>query len=116
MEWEAGKGFNGGTTRQAPDDTPQKFLRAIDIHTGKIVWELSQTGPGSTRGGTLSTASGLIFIGATPDNRLHAYDRAMLLSALLALLKQTSFTDVKLVAFNLDQQAELFRQERFDSP
>ena len=48
-------------------------------------------------------------------NRLHAYDQAMLLSALLALLRQTSFTDVKLVAFNLDQQAELFRQERFDA-
>lgn len=48
-------------------------------------------------------------------NRLHAYDQAMLLSSLLALLKQTSFTQVKLVAFNLDQQMELFRQERFDA-
>ncbi len=61
MEWEAGKGFNGGTTRQAPDDVPQKFLRAIDIKTGKIAWELPETGPGTTRGGALSTASGLVF-------------------------------------------------------
>jgi len=48
-------------------------------------------------------------------NKLHAYDQAMLLSSLLALLKQTSFTEVKLVAFNLDQQTELYHQERFDS-
>ncbi len=49
------------------------------------------------------------------SNQMHAYDRAMLLSSLLAVLRQTSFTQVKLVAFNLDQQLELFRQERFDA-
>ena len=59
--WESGKGYNGGTTRQAPDDVPQKFLRAIDIQTGKIAWELPEPGPGTTRGGTLTTASGLVF-------------------------------------------------------
>jgi alcohol dehydrogenase (cytochrome c) len=59
--WEAGRGFNGGTTRDSPDDRPQKSLRAIDIHTGKIAWQLPETGPGTTRGGTLATASGLVF-------------------------------------------------------
>jgi alcohol dehydrogenase (cytochrome c) len=59
--WEAGKGFGGGTSRQAPDDGPQKFLRAIDIRTGRIGWELPETGPGTTRGGVLATASGLVF-------------------------------------------------------
>jgi hypothetical protein len=48
------------------------------------------------------------------SNRLHAYDRALLLSSLLSLLKQTSFSQIKLVAFNLDQQKELVHEERFD--
>ena len=60
-QWRAGGGFNGGTTRESPDDKPQKFLRAIDIRTGKIAWELPEIGPGTTRGGTLATASGLVF-------------------------------------------------------
>ena len=29
--------------------------------TGKIAWELPQIGPGGARGGTLATASGLLF-------------------------------------------------------
>ncbi len=60
-EWKAGSGFNGGSTRDSPDDVPQKLLRAIDIHTGKIAWESPEVGPGTTRGGTLATATGLVF-------------------------------------------------------
>jgi alcohol dehydrogenase (cytochrome c) len=59
--WEAGKGFNGGGTRESPDDPPKKYLRAIDIHSGRIAWERPQSGPGTTRGGVLATASGLLF-------------------------------------------------------
>jgi len=36
-------------------------LRAVDIKTGKIAWELPQTGPGTSRGGTLTTAGGVVF-------------------------------------------------------
>ena len=61
-EWVAGKSYWGGSTRQAPDAPNQKILRAIDVKTGKVVWELPQTGPGAARGGTLSTASGLVFV------------------------------------------------------
>jgi alcohol dehydrogenase (cytochrome c) len=60
-EWVAGKAYWGGSTRQAPDAPNQKILRAIDVKTGKIAWELPQTGPGAARGGTLATASGLVF-------------------------------------------------------
>ena len=60
-EWRPLSGFMGGVSSQAPDDTPQKILRAIDIKTGKVVWEVPQTGPGTSRGGTLATASGLVF-------------------------------------------------------
>ena len=52
----------GGSTRQAPDAPSQKILRAIDVKTGKVAWELPQPGPGAARGGTLVTASGVLFI------------------------------------------------------
>ncbi|HJZ76480.1 MAG TPA: PQQ-binding-like beta-propeller repeat protein [Vicinamibacterales bacterium] len=63
MEWAAGKGFMGGSFKQAPDEPAQRILRAIDIHTGRIVWELPQTGAVDSWGGTLSTAGGLVIFG-----------------------------------------------------
>jgi alcohol dehydrogenase (cytochrome c) len=63
MEWEAGKGFMGGSFKQAPDEPAQRILRAIDIQTGKIVWELPQTGAVDSWGGTLSTAGGIVIFG-----------------------------------------------------
>lgn len=59
--WEQGRGYMGGSSRQSPDDKPQKVLRAYDIKTGKIAWELPQHGAGASRGGTLSSASGIVF-------------------------------------------------------
>jgi len=41
----------------------QKFLRAFDIKTGKVAWEIPQDGPANTWTGTLSTATGLVFFG-----------------------------------------------------
>jgi alcohol dehydrogenase (cytochrome c) len=38
-------------------------LRAIDVRTGEIAWELPQVGQGDSWGGTLTTASGLVFFG-----------------------------------------------------
>ena len=44
----------------------QKVLRAIDLETGKRVWELPQIGPADSWGGVLSTAGGLkCFTGKT---------------------------------------------------
>jgi alcohol dehydrogenase (cytochrome c) len=63
MEWQAGKGFMGGSFRQAPDEPAQRVLRAIDIHTGKPAWELPQTGAVNSWGGTLSTAGGIVIFG-----------------------------------------------------
>ncbi|MGA1996467.1 MAG: PQQ-dependent dehydrogenase, methanol/ethanol family [Bryobacteraceae bacterium] len=63
MEWKAGAGYFGGSFEGAPDETPQKILRAIDIENGSITWELAQTGPANSWGGTLATASGLVFFG-----------------------------------------------------
>ena len=41
----------------------QKFLRAIDIETGKRVWEVPQIGPADSWGGVISTAGGVVFFG-----------------------------------------------------
>jgi alcohol dehydrogenase (cytochrome c) len=63
MEWEAGRGFMGGSSRNAPGDSPQRILRALDIKTGQIAWELPQVGSGESRSGTLATAAGIVFFG-----------------------------------------------------
>ena len=48
-----------------PDQTGQRFLRAVNIDTGEIAWEVPQAGPAraKTWSGILSTAGGLIFYG-----------------------------------------------------
>ena len=61
QEWQAGKGFMGGTTKTVPGDEPRKFLRAIDIQTGSIAWEVPETGQANSWGGVLGTAGGLVF-------------------------------------------------------
>jgi len=64
MEWEAGKGFMGGTTRPAPGETFTKSVRAVNIQTGEIAWDLPQgSGPVTASAGLISTASGLVFFG-----------------------------------------------------
>jgi PQQ-dependent dehydrogenase (methanol/ethanol family) len=49
-----------------PSSPPEKYLRAIDIETGRIAWEVPQVGPPeSNYSGVLSTAGGLVFYGET---------------------------------------------------
>jgi alcohol dehydrogenase (cytochrome c) len=60
--WRAGRSYYAGSTRQPPGDRGQKFLRALDIQTGRIAWELPQTGPANSWGGVLATAGGLVFV------------------------------------------------------
>ena len=65
---------------------PWGELFAINIHTGEVAWRIpfgrieslealgfSDTGSYNI-GGSVATAGGLLFIGATPDKRFHAYD------------------------------------------
>jgi alcohol dehydrogenase (cytochrome c) len=61
--WQAGSSFYGGSTRNVAGETPQKILRAIDLQTGAVSWELPQIGPATSWGGTLATAGGLVFFG-----------------------------------------------------
>jgi alcohol dehydrogenase (cytochrome c) len=62
-EWQAGKSYYKGTTRDPAEDAPQKVLRAIDVRTGAIAWEVPQLGAAQSWGGVLATASGLVFFG-----------------------------------------------------
>lgn len=58
-----------------PDESGQRFLRALNIETGQIVWEIPQ--PGAARAktwtGVLATAGGLIFYGQ-PNGGFAAVD------------------------------------------
>jgi alcohol dehydrogenase (cytochrome c) len=64
MPFQLGHGYMGGSNSPDPADPGRRVLRAFDIKTGKPAWELSQTGPGDTFGGVLSTAGGVVFYGA----------------------------------------------------
>ena len=59
--WEKGKPFHDQMARPIRGDRGKKYLRAIDIQTGRIAWEWPQEGPGHTWGGLLATAGGLVF-------------------------------------------------------
>jgi alcohol dehydrogenase (cytochrome c) len=72
-EWESGRTYLGGTQRGAPDPPPERILRAIDLATGRIAWELPQPGPAVSWGGTLATATGLVFV-AEESGSLTAVD------------------------------------------
>ena len=62
--WEAGKSFYGGGTHRATAETiDAKFLKALDIQTGKTVWEIPDEGGGILGSGIMATAGGLVFFG-----------------------------------------------------
>jgi len=59
--WEKGKPFHDQMAHEIPGEPGKKYLRAIDIQTGRVVWEWPQEGPGHTWGGLLATRGGLVF-------------------------------------------------------
>jgi alcohol dehydrogenase (cytochrome c) len=62
-KFEPGQTFyNTGTTRP-PTEKDQKILLALSPTDGKAVWRYPQVGSGSSWGGTLTTAGGLLFFG-----------------------------------------------------
>lgn len=61
--FEPGQSFYGGSTQNVPGEIGKKYLRALDVQTGKIAWEYPQIGASNSWGGVLATASGLVFFG-----------------------------------------------------
>jgi PQQ-dependent dehydrogenase (methanol/ethanol family) len=59
-----------------PDQTGQRYLRALNIETGKLVWEVPQPGAAraKTWSGVLATAGGVIFYGK-PNGAFEAVDQ-----------------------------------------
>jgi PQQ-dependent dehydrogenase (methanol/ethanol family) len=59
-------GLGGYLPLRDPANPPEKYLRALDIETGKVVWEVKQVGPPEANySGVLSTGGGLVFYGET---------------------------------------------------
>jgi alcohol dehydrogenase (cytochrome c) len=59
------KAADGGYGRyNDPEHPAQKILRAFDIETGKVMWQISLPGPvQSNYSGVLTTSGGLVFFG-----------------------------------------------------
>ncbi len=74
--WVQGKSFYGGDTRRSPNDVSAKFLRALDVQTGKIAWEIPNLSGGILASGVMSTAGGLVFYGDSPGGAFIAADAA----------------------------------------
>lgn len=72
--WIEGQSFYGGTTRRSPVDTSTKYLRAIDLETGSIAWEIPGLAGGVTASGILSTAGGLLLFGDSAGGAFVAAD------------------------------------------
>jgi quinoprotein glucose dehydrogenase len=77
--------FWNNETRQLCNQPPWGRLTAINVHTGEIAWqsvlgvtdnlpEGKQKTGRPNLGGSVATAGGLVFIGATDDSRFRAFD------------------------------------------
>jgi alcohol dehydrogenase (cytochrome c) len=65
-QYEPGAYFMGGGERALMGDAASGAIRALDVATGKTVWEFHQRSP--PWAGVLSTAGGLVFAGAEEGN------------------------------------------------
>jgi len=59
--FEMGSRFFNGTGSAVPGGT--RSVRALDLQTGKTVWDYAQVGTGQSTSGTLATDGGLVFFG-----------------------------------------------------
>ena len=62
-QFSEGRAFYATGAAHAPGEHAQKILLAYNPETGKLVWQYPQTGSGGSWGGTMTTASGLVFFG-----------------------------------------------------
>jgi quinoprotein glucose dehydrogenase len=77
--------FKDTATNMMCQQPPWGMLTAVNVNTGEFAWRINfgvtdrlpsgkqKTGRPSS-GGSIATASGLVFIGATDDNRFRAFD------------------------------------------
>jgi len=58
-----GRPYYATGVRQAPGEKKEKILLAYNIDSNRIEWRYPQIGEGDSSGGTMTTASGLVFFG-----------------------------------------------------
>lgn len=56
-----GAAIGGGMFADPNGDPARRYLRALDIRTGNVAWEVEQKIPAPNYGGVLSTAGGIVF-------------------------------------------------------
>lgn len=61
--FEYGRPFLGGAQRIDVSPKPVRVLRAMELQTGEVRWATPQVGTANSAGGTLTTASDLVFYG-----------------------------------------------------
>jgi alcohol dehydrogenase (cytochrome c) len=61
--FKPGQTYYSTGTKRPLRESGQKILLAFDVVTGKPVWRYPQVGRGDSWGGTMTTASGLVFFG-----------------------------------------------------
>ncbi len=139
QEFEFSGGFSMGEGHYAVDvvvvDSSTRVLhkhwdlRAVRTHdernvqvampalTAAPLYNRSWTGKMAADGKGLRVT---ILLNAAPRDpratRLRAWDRAMLIDSLSSMLRAIPTESVRLVAFNLEQQREIFRDDRLDRP
>lgn len=105
------------TLKAKPGGRDQNVPLAIPNNTASAFPDYSWNGKAcdTHRAGSRLT----VLLDAAPmypnASKLYAWDRAFLLGALSSLLRGTPAESVRLIAFNLDQQRIIFRQDHFDS-
>lgn len=63
QKFEEGKTFYSTGVKRAPGVASQKILIAYDLDKQAIAWRYPQVGRAQSRGGTMTTATGLVFFG-----------------------------------------------------
>jgi alcohol dehydrogenase (cytochrome c) len=62
-EYKDGATYYSTGTKKIPTESQQKVLLAYTIPDGKLAWRYPQVGQGTSWGGTMTTAGGLVFFG-----------------------------------------------------
>jgi alcohol dehydrogenase (cytochrome c) len=61
--FQEGQTFYSTGVKRIPGEDSKKFLLAYEVTSGAIAWRYPQTGVGHSSGGTMTTASGIVFFG-----------------------------------------------------
>jgi len=62
-KFKEGETFYSTGVKRIPGEISKKILLAYDVATGALAWRYPQVGRGHSSGGTMTTASGLVFFG-----------------------------------------------------